>query len=191
MFRFRDSRTTTGLVPMIVVQKVVLFFNNQYSIDQNIQSFKVCIKSLPWFLLSSNRVCSGVWRQYDGTFLSWTPWWSTSPGGQGHPNGGKAKNCAEAYFLEDTYAGQWSDEPCSKEFWYICERDFWIKVPFDVIHFFEQIQKLKLKWFKWLKWMWWSLQGTENFGGSLFQQKCTNYADHLSVARLFCLKKIA
>merc|ERR1711973_912743 len=73
---------------------------------------------------ANDRGAEGVWRQYDGTFLSWTPWWSTGPGDQGHPNGGKAKNCAEIYFSEDTYAGQWSDEPCSTEFGYICERDF-------------------------------------------------------------------
>ena len=110
---------------MIVVQKVVCVFSNQYSIDQNIQSFKVCIKSLPCVLLPSNRVCSGVWRQYNnGTFLSWTPWWSTSPGGQGRPDGGKAANCADIFLSEDTYAGQWSDEPCSNEYGYICERDF-------------------------------------------------------------------
>merc|ERR1711973_252118 len=73
---------------------------------------------------ANDRGAEGVWRQYDGTFLSWTPWWSTGPGDQGHPNGGKAANCADIFLSEDTYAGQWSDEPCSTEFGYICERDF-------------------------------------------------------------------
>merc|ERR1711973_991702 len=78
-----------------------------------------------WYWTSANdRGAEGVWRQYDGTFLSWTPWWSTMPGSQGHPNKGKDANCAEIFLSEDTYAGQWSDEPCSRGYKYICEMDF-------------------------------------------------------------------
>ena len=65
---------------------------------------------------------SGVWRQADGTLLSWSPWWAADADAQGYPNGGKAKNCAGVVLNEDTYAGQWYDNPCTVAHHYVCER---------------------------------------------------------------------
>ena len=71
---------------------------------------------------SYKTVLSGVWRQYDGGFISWTPWWFTD-----QPSGDKAENCAHVR-LQDAHAGKWGDAPCSDTYYYICERGFWIKV---------------------------------------------------------------
>ena len=67
---------------------------------------------------------SGVWRQADGTLLSWSPWWVAQKGYQGTPNGGKADNCAYNHLDESTYAGQWYDTACTGALHYVCERSF-------------------------------------------------------------------
>ena len=67
---------------------------------------------------------SGVWRQADGTLLSWSPWWVTYKDEQGEPNGGKASNCAAVRFTDDTVAGQWYDAACTEAKYYVCERGF-------------------------------------------------------------------
>ena len=69
---------------------------------------------------------SGVWRQADGTLLSWSPWWGAGKDQQGDPDGGKAENCAYVVLDESTYAGQWYDNPCTVAHHYVCER-YWIK----------------------------------------------------------------
>ena len=38
------------------------------------------------------------------------------------PNGGKDENCAVVHLTDDTYAGQWYDNPCTVAHHYICER---------------------------------------------------------------------
>ena len=61
--------------------------------------------------------CSGVWRQYDGEMILWSPWfWDQI-------NDGTASNCAIIALGEDKNAGQWADEPCTNVRHYICERD--------------------------------------------------------------------
>ena len=67
---------------------------------------------------------AGVWRQADGTLLSWSPKWVAWMNGQGDPNGGKASNCFFVYLDESTYAGQWGDTTCNSAFHYVCERGF-------------------------------------------------------------------
>ena len=70
---------------------------------------------------------SGVWRQADGTLLSWSPWWAAPKDEQGEPNHGTAENCAYVHLDEGTFAGQWWNAPCSAAVHYVCERGFWIK----------------------------------------------------------------
>ena len=61
--------------------------------------------------------CSGVWRQYDGEMILWSPWfWDQI-------NDGTASNCAIIALGKDKNAGQWADEPCTNVRHYICERD--------------------------------------------------------------------
>ena len=67
---------------------------------------------------------AGVWRQADGTLLSWTPWWGTPIDRQGTPNGGKAENCAGLFLDDGSMAGQWSDAACTIAYHYVCERGF-------------------------------------------------------------------
>ena len=62
---------------------------------------------------------SGVWKQYDGGLISWSPWWKPN-----EPSGGKAENCAVVDLSEDKYAGQWADLPCSAATHFICEIGF-------------------------------------------------------------------
>ena len=64
---------------------------------------------------------SGVWQQYDGGFISWTPWWQAK---YNDPDGGKAENCAHVHLSEDELAGQWGNAHCSNAYHYICERGF-------------------------------------------------------------------
>merc|ERR1712004_845079 len=66
----------------------------------------------------------GVWRQADGTLLSWSPWWYATKDKQGAPNGGKDENCAVVHLTDDTYAGQWWDGSCTSAYHYVCERGF-------------------------------------------------------------------
>ena len=59
----------------------------------------------------------GVYRQYDGSLLLWTPFWY---GGQIEPTGA-GQNCLMVRLATDL-AGQWFDEPCMNARHYICER---------------------------------------------------------------------
>merc|ERR1719447_706291 len=70
-----------------------------------------------WYWHSANDIRSeGVWRQYDGEMISWSPWfWDQI-------NDGTASNCAIIALGEDKNAGQWADEPCTNVRHYICER---------------------------------------------------------------------
>merc|ERR1712080_14548 len=71
-----------------------------------------------WYLHSANDISSeGVWRQYDGQMVLWSPWW------QNGKNGGRTENCAVIAFSEGTNAGDWEDAPCTSGYRYICERD--------------------------------------------------------------------
>ena len=67
---------------------------------------------------------SGVWRQADGTLLSWSPWWLTEKDVQGEPSGGKASNCAAVHLDDDIMAGQWFDATCTNARHYVCEIGF-------------------------------------------------------------------
>ena len=66
--------------------------------------------------------CSGVWRQADGTLMSWSPWWLARKDAQGNPSGGKAENCAGVHLDDRTFAGQWADDTCTNAHYYVCER---------------------------------------------------------------------
>merc|ERR1711962_1654901 len=78
-----------------------------------------------WLWHSANdKESEGLWRQADGTLLSWSPWWAALKGDQGEPNGGKAENCAYVYLDEGTVAGQWFDATCTEAKYYVCERGF-------------------------------------------------------------------
>merc|ERR1712002_653523 len=73
---------------------------------------------------ANDKDSEGVWRQADGSLLSWSPWWYVPKDLQGSPEGGKAENCAIVSLDESSYAGQWYDWPCTHAFHYICERGF-------------------------------------------------------------------
>ena len=66
---------------------------------------------------------SGVWRQWDGTLLSWTPWWSQIEVNE--PSGADGQNCAGISIGWGEWAGKWwtagCDAPTTRQ--YICERD--------------------------------------------------------------------
>ena len=66
---------------------------------------------------------SGVWRQWDGTLLSWTPWWSQIT--RHELGGAEASNCAGISLGGGEWAGKWWTAVCSTpNIWrYICERD--------------------------------------------------------------------
>ena len=69
----------------------------------------------------SNTFLLGVWRQYDGTLLSWTPWWSTLTD---EPDGGRAQNCGGVTLSQEEHAGKWFSHWCTELMYYICERGF-------------------------------------------------------------------
>merc|ERR1712192_231437 len=70
-----------------------------------------------WYWHSSNDIESeGVWKQYDGGLLSWSPWWSAQ---FNEPAGGKTENCGAVQLSENDYAGQWGAGACSTAYHYI------------------------------------------------------------------------
>merc|ERR1711962_1463347 len=71
---------------------------------------------------ANDQMSEGVWRQYDGTLLSWAPMWSTGAYQQGEPNGGTNENCAAFNTGINSYSGQWYDWDCSKTKHFICEK---------------------------------------------------------------------
>merc|ERR1712013_27579 len=73
---------------------------------------------------ANDKESEGVWRQADGTLLSWSPWWAAVKDSQGAPKGGKAENCAYVHLDESVYAGQWYDTPCARALHFVCERSF-------------------------------------------------------------------
>merc|ERR1712012_242796 len=78
-----------------------------------------------WVWHSANdKESEGVWRQADGTMLSWSPWWGARKDSQGEPAGGKNENCAVVSLTDGNEAGQWWDQPCTTAFHYGCERNF-------------------------------------------------------------------
>ena len=73
---------------------------------------------------------SGVWRQWDGTLLSFTPFWYQHV--RAEPGGGSAENCGGVGWgvkSDPTMsaAGQWWANACSREHHYVCEKGIWIK----------------------------------------------------------------
>ena len=66
-----------------------------------------------WWMGLTDQVSEGVWFWVDGSFPSYTNWHA------GEPNdAGGNEDCAQLNrFGDDT----WNDEPCSREFYYICE----------------------------------------------------------------------
>merc|ERR1712004_277970 len=62
----------------------------------------------------------GVWRQWNGTLLSWTPWWAQIV--YSEPNGGEAENCGGVSLRVGEWAGKWWSNPCSEGYRYICEK---------------------------------------------------------------------
>jgi len=71
-----------------------------------------------WYWQSANdNMAEGVWEQYDGQLILWTPYWSHE-----HPGGGTANNCGAVRLSTDGYAGKWISAPCTASYHYICER---------------------------------------------------------------------
>merc|ERR1712192_44229 len=71
-----------------------------------------------WYWHSANDiVAEGVWEQYDGQLVLWTPWWAHE-----HPSGGTGHNCGVVGLSTDRYAGQWASATCTNSYHYICER---------------------------------------------------------------------
>ena len=62
-------------------------------------------------------IFQGVWEQYDGQLILWTPYWAPDD-----PNGGTGQNCGVVGLRTDGYAGKWADDPCTNSHHYICER---------------------------------------------------------------------
>ena len=89
----------TGTVPMTEHQKVS------------------CVK------LSTNLTQPpGVWRQWNGAPLSWTPWWGQNSDGTNEPDGGNKQNCAVISLRSSAWAGKWWSNHCTDAFHYICEK---------------------------------------------------------------------
>merc|ERR1712037_220965 len=71
-----------------------------------------------WYWHSANDLMAeGVWEQYDGQLLLWTPWWAHE-----QPSGGTGRNCGVVGLSTDRYAGQWVSAICATSYHYICER---------------------------------------------------------------------
>ena len=94
---------------------------DEYSLKKNTR-LKLFLKE---FSKTTKFHLSGVWRQYDGQLLSWTPWWlEMAYQGSVAPQRG---NCALISLSDRKWeAGRWSAGPCKDEgqlgeFNYICE----------------------------------------------------------------------
>merc|ERR1712210_76702 len=71
-----------------------------------------------WYWNSANDLMAeGVWRQYDGELITWSPWWADD-----QPYGGTGRNCGYVALSVGGDAGQWASGPCSSAYHYICER---------------------------------------------------------------------
>jgi len=71
-----------------------------------------------WYWHSANDIrAEGVWEQYDGQMILWTPWWYSD-----YPQGGTGENCGRVAFTTDGYAGQWATRSCTSSYHYVCER---------------------------------------------------------------------
>ena len=67
---------------------------------------------------ATKRFFKGVWRQYDGSMVPWSPWWRDGK------DGGRGENCALiSLIINSDSAGDWVDNPCDRGYNYICERD--------------------------------------------------------------------
>merc|ERR1712156_164965 len=78
------------------------------------------------FWHSANDIGSeGVWRQYDGKLIDWSPWWRVMPNDPngGDPNLGEHENCGAFTLSKSRDAGKWFDYPCTEadHYRYICE----------------------------------------------------------------------
>merc|ERR1711962_589072 len=64
-----------------------------------------------WYWNSANdREAEGVWRQYDGQLVLWTPWWwNDSPGPVLNGGGG---DCGVVSLSGGPDAGKWHDKDC-------------------------------------------------------------------------------
>jgi len=72
-----------------------------------------------WWHSANDIASEGIWRHYDETALTWSPWWKSD---NNNPDGGRAQNCAHVFLAEDVYAGQWGDSVCQEAQQYICEK---------------------------------------------------------------------
>ena len=75
------------------------------------------INSKQNLILKLMDIFQGVWEQYDGQLILWTPYWAPDD-----PNGGTGQNCGAVGLRKDAYAGKWADDPCTNSHYYICER---------------------------------------------------------------------
>merc|ERR1712203_675469 len=67
-----------------------------------------------WYWHSGNDITAeGVWEQYDGQLILWTPWWAWQ-----HPYGGTAQNCGSVSLTTGIYAGQWASYACTLSYHY-------------------------------------------------------------------------
>ena len=63
----------------------------------------------------------GVWRQWDGRVVPWTPYWNAA---NNEPNGARLENCGAVSFGPGELAGKWRSHFCSTPQYYICEKWF-------------------------------------------------------------------
>ena len=61
----------------------------------------------------------GVWRQWDGRVVPWTPYWNAA---NNEPNGARLENCGAVSFGPGEGAGKWWSYFCSTPLNYICEK---------------------------------------------------------------------
>ena len=54
-------------------------------------------------------ISQGVWEQYDGQLILWTPYWAADD-----PDGGTGQNCGVVGLRTDGYAGKWASAPCTE-----------------------------------------------------------------------------
>merc|ERR1711988_147535 len=67
---------------------------------------------------ANDNTTEGVWRQWDGRMVPWTPYWSAATN---EPNGGRSENCGGVSFGPGELAGKWWSHFCYEPYKYICE----------------------------------------------------------------------
>merc|ERR1712142_162671 len=73
-----------------------------------------------WWHSGNDIEREGVYRQADRELISWTPFWLGEANSVTEPDGGTASNCLMVWLSDGYRAGKWSDDPCTKERYYIC-----------------------------------------------------------------------